>query len=137
MESVRKVIECVFGRLKGHFRILKPPIRFQAAGVADGIWFACCVLHNMILADDGLDRRRERGIQWETDYGTFENDSGEQGTLANLHPELMVQADTDHTQAGRVPELTRAERGPGFAELRHKLVVHFNQAKSKGEIGWF
>ena len=91
----------------------------------------------MILADDGLDRRWERGIQWEADYGTFENDGGERAALASLNPELVVQADADHTRAGRVQELTRAERGPGFAELRHKLVVHFNQAKSKGEIGWF
>ena len=63
LESVRKDVECCFGRLKGRFRILKLPCRFQSAETLDMLWIGCCVLHNMIMEFDGLDSRWERGVQ--------------------------------------------------------------------------
>ena len=60
MESVRKDIECVFGRLKARFRILKNPILFQAKHKIDNIFVSCCILYNMCHVWDNLS-------EWEVD----------------------------------------------------------------------
>jgi DDE superfamily endonuclease len=55
IESFRKDAECVFGILKGRFRILKTGIRLDGPQAADRIWLTCCALHNWLLEADGLD----------------------------------------------------------------------------------
>jgi len=65
VKSVRKDVECAFGRLKGRFRILKLPLRFHKIEDIDNIVFTCATLHNMIAMDDGLDRRWESDVTWE------------------------------------------------------------------------
>lgn len=55
IESFRKDAECVFGILKGRFRILKTGIRLDGPKSADRIWLTCCALHNWLLEADGLD----------------------------------------------------------------------------------
>ena len=54
IESFRKDAECVFGILKGRWRILKTGIRLDGPKAADDIWLTCCGLHNMLLFADGL-----------------------------------------------------------------------------------
>ncbi|CAM9609651.1 unnamed protein product, partial [Discosporangium mesarthrocarpum] len=58
LESVKKYVECFFGRLKGRFRILKMPLTFWVSTAnsrekIDNIFFACCVLQSMLHAYDG------------------------------------------------------------------------------------
>lgn len=55
LESVRKDIECVFGRLKIRFSILKSRIRLHSRFDIDNIFRTCCILHNMLLTYDGWD----------------------------------------------------------------------------------
>jgi hypothetical protein len=55
IESFRKDAECVFGILKGRFRVLKTGIRLDGPKAADSIWLTCCALHNWLLESDGLD----------------------------------------------------------------------------------
>ena len=54
LESVRKDIECVFGRLKRRFRILKLPFMCRTAQGIEDTFKLCCALHNMLLDHDGL-----------------------------------------------------------------------------------
>ena len=54
VESVRKDVECVFGRLKGRFRCLKIPSRFQTQEAVDTQFRACCAIYNMLHEIDGL-----------------------------------------------------------------------------------
>ena len=54
VESVRKDVECVFGRLKGRFRCLKIPCRFQTQEAVDNQFRACCAIYNMLHEIDGL-----------------------------------------------------------------------------------
>ena len=61
VESVSKDVECVFGILKGRFRCLKLPIYLHDNHVIDNMFFTCCILHNMLLTEDGYDRRWEDG----------------------------------------------------------------------------
>lgn len=54
IESFRKDAECVFGILKGRWRVLKTGIRLHGCGATDKIWLTCCALHNFLLFVDGL-----------------------------------------------------------------------------------
>lgn len=55
LESVRKDVECFFGRLKIRFRILRSRIMFHKQSRVDNVFYAACIMHNMILEDDGLE----------------------------------------------------------------------------------
>ena len=50
-----KNIECTFGILKQHWRILKSGIRIHSIELADKIFKTCCTLHNYLLDANGLD----------------------------------------------------------------------------------
>jgi hypothetical protein len=66
LESVRKDIECLFGILKGRFRILRSKVMFQRQEYIDNCFVACAIPHNMNLHDDGLDIRWQDVAAWET-----------------------------------------------------------------------
>jgi len=53
VESIRKDIECTFGILKQHFHILKHWSQQKFQANIDNIFVACCILHNLILEEDG------------------------------------------------------------------------------------
>jgi hypothetical protein len=46
LESMRKDVECMFGILKGRWRILKAGVQIYGDDLVDYIWHTCCVLHN-------------------------------------------------------------------------------------------
>ena len=48
MESVRKDIECCFGRIKGRWRLSKGGIMFNTRKEIENAWFTACILHNML-----------------------------------------------------------------------------------------
>nr|XP_043625839.1 protein ALP1-like [Erigeron canadensis] len=52
-EAARKDIERVFGVLKGKWKILERPIRYIYLDKIGKVVEACCILHNMIIKDDG------------------------------------------------------------------------------------
>jgi hypothetical protein len=37
----------------------------QSQGAVDNVFFMCSILHNMILAADGLDSRWEQNVEWD------------------------------------------------------------------------
>lgn len=80
LESVRKEVECFFGRVKGRFRTLKLPLLFQDKDVIVNVWFTCCILHNLLHAFDGLGEL-EAGVDW----------SGREG----LHDACIADPETD------------------------------------------
>lgn len=67
IESMRKDSECVFGILKGRWRILKMGIRLKGCEPADKIWLTCCALHNWLLFADGLSKKWSEGVR-SSDY---------------------------------------------------------------------
>ena len=48
IESVRKDIECFFGRLKQRFKMLRCPTRFSKKKDIDNMMFAIVAIQNMI-----------------------------------------------------------------------------------------
>lgn len=79
IESFRKDSECVFGTLKGRWRILKTGIRLEGEEAADNVWLTCCALHNLLLEVDGLDQGWDKGVR-STDW---------EGALGDNDPEEM------------------------------------------------
>jgi hypothetical protein len=61
LESVRKDVECCFGILKMRFCILANPLQYHSKtpyeflSKANNVMHSCCILHNWLLAYDGLD----------------------------------------------------------------------------------
>jgi Plant transposon protein len=53
VESVRKDIECTFGSLKQRFAYLKKFNQFKKKKNIDDAFTTCCILHNLLLEDDG------------------------------------------------------------------------------------
>jgi len=53
VELIRKDIECTFGILKRRFHILKHWSQQKFQADIDNIFVACCILHNLILEEDG------------------------------------------------------------------------------------
>jgi hypothetical protein len=53
MESIRKDIECVSGSLKKQFSYLKQFNRMRKQVDIDNAFVTCCILHNIVLEDDG------------------------------------------------------------------------------------
>ena len=75
IESFRKDSECVFGILKGRFRLLKTGIRLEGTVAADRIWLTCCALHNWLLRADGLSKEWTAGVGVAT--SDYEGEMGE------------------------------------------------------------
>ena len=69
VESLRKVVECTFGIMKGRFRVLKAGIRLHGVEAADKIWLTCCALHNWLLDEDSTESN-----QWDGVHGLFSED---------------------------------------------------------------
>mmetsp|Transcript_18917 Transcript_18917/g.32787 ORF Transcript_18917/g.32787 Transcript_18917/m.32787 type:complete len:482 (+) Transcript_18917:212-1657(+) len=126
IESQRKDIECVFGRLKTRFLILKHPIRVLKHETVENIFFACCILHNLIMANGDS----EKEVQW------LENESMRLDTKTSLAVEgrlntnesLAIQANilprpqivlSFESKGGEVEEEN------GYFKLRTALVNHF------------
>jgi hypothetical protein len=108
MESIRKDVECMFGILKGRWRILKTGIRLFGVESADKIWMTCCALHNWLLEVDGLDEKWESGVpsEWEGELGDQDDEDiehyGEPFALQRLHsPAARRQYDTSGIGVGK------------------------------------
>ena len=143
LESVRKDVECCFGKLKGRFRILKVPCRFQSADALDKIWLSCCVLHNMIMEFDGLDARWEKGVHYDKEDGRFDlAEAGELDAMFQNNPELVSQnPNYDSSSLGDTclndNQDVQWERDPAHYQRKADLVTHFTVAHGKRETRWF
>lgn len=114
VESVRKDIECCFGRLKGRWRLFKKGILFGSREKIDNAWFTACILHNMLHKKNGLDEMEEVS-DWVGSAGALEP-----------NPE------TDSIIAGNCNPA-----GDGFQAARARLVAHFKYCDDRKQILWF
>ena len=157
MESVRKDIECFFGRLKARFRILKTPLSFHDKKQIDDLFFTCVTLQNLLL---DWDVGSGRVVGWEVDpgWGLFEDDeSGASDARLWSRPKLRrfgkfnefftPEPTADFSEFGRscMPAhtarlLTKTPPVPGEAQRYEKkqsaLVEHFTHAVSAGAVHW-
>jgi hypothetical protein len=72
LESMRKDVECMFGIVKGRWRILKAGVRINGVDGVDDVWLTCCALHYWLLDINGLNGVWEHGVpmsDWEGPMG--------------------------------------------------------------------
>lgn len=113
-ESVRKDIECFFGRLKGRFRLFKTGILFNSREKIDNAWFTACIIHNMLLQFDGL-ANLEKDMNW----------TGKDGEADETTGPFPAQTTVGSMDVG-------AGGDTSFHTLREELVDHFTYKKKKG-----
>lgn len=158
MESVRKDIECVFGRVKGRFRILKMPILFQKKEQVDCMFLTCLGLHNMLHKWDGFDKW-EAGVEWGEVDGFFDEREGRPFVKNSQGFYEHVEDGMDFSGLGRTTFAAHAVPvfgGPNdyvdisvdrlvqlhtetdlkFMELQNKLVLHHFIQKEDGKNRW-
>lgn len=123
LESVRKDIECFFGRLKGRFRLFKTGVVFQKREKIDNAWFTACIIHNMLHAFDGL-ANLEKDMDWAGKAGEADESTGAfpSGTEAEADV-LAMDEDGDETAK--------------FHNAREKLVHHFMHKRKTEGVAWF
>jgi DDE superfamily endonuclease len=166
LESFRKNAECVFGILKGRFRVLKTGIRLDGCEAADNIWLTCCALHNFLLEADGLaeewagavgqndvsDVRRFApfAMQRLTDedirrFGSrlHEREVMHQAALQRQQKELIVEEEVDANEQFQFVQPIRYDENGAvyinsltYSDFRKRLVEHFDILYKKRQIKW-
>mmetsp|Transcript_1471 Transcript_1471/g.5293 ORF Transcript_1471/g.5293 Transcript_1471/m.5293 type:complete len:140 (+) Transcript_1471:594-1013(+) len=126
---MRKDIEDIFGIMKARHRILRGKIALHNPDDIDAVFFACAILHNMLLEDDGWAMRHQNSAFWSKrgagDFGvsgsvTVEEEDdeyrGDQFDYSGLRNNSEVRAG----------ELDLVEEREGaYHVLRAKLVENF------------
>lgn len=130
IESVRKDVECFFGRLKKRFRILKLPIQLHKKLAIDNVFFACVTIQNMLHEWDGLGGW-SNGVDLE---GEIEgSDIGYWGPISDtdhfsvwkrtsIFSENVMFVDCAHDAS--LPTVNEIDR---YTQLQTDLVEHFGQ----------
>lgn len=166
LESMRKDVECTFGILQGHWRILKRGVRVHGHEPTDMIWKTCCALHNWLLEVDGLDEKWQEGASspWEGELGQYDEEDIQlipENIRRRLTPDELRMYDSSGTRNLRENNESDSEDDdeeeelqPTIAEplppvgqirivrkltcnqFRSRLVDHFDILFSKNQIQW-
>lgn len=147
VESTKKDVECVFGILKGCFRFIRHGILLQSQDKIDTIFFTCCILHNLILEADGLDRRWEQSVEWDrlnpqsnnSDTGYDEEDSARAQSISLQELRILERVEqyrsateSEDFNGNEVVE----EVDENFEPKRKLLIDHFKKAYDSGLVCW-
>ena len=73
LESVRKDVECTFASLKIDSDAINHQYPIIQKNI-DNVSSTCCLVHIMLLSNDGFDRRCEDGCNWQRQYGNHANE---------------------------------------------------------------
>lgn len=117
MESVRKDIECFFGRLKKRFGILLR-WRFHSTDLLNEVMFTCAAIHNFIL-ESHLDPQ----------YTMVEIDEMYELQRRLYHP---LESNVHTGVQGR----RSVSRSKASVRFRHKLVEHFTYHFDNNNVFW-
>ena len=134
LESIHKDVEDVFGIFKGRFRILMGKIDLTDKADIDAIFFSACILHNMLLKDDGWSERHldpnfwtkapcDNAPAWTTAFNVAMDDDDE-GTGPNRRDNSGVGAVRGAAACGPVVEMAREEEG-AYHTLRKAAIEDF------------
>ena len=118
LESVRKDIECVFGRLKGRFRCLKIPIQLHKKEQIEDMFFVCCILQNMLLKFDGSDNWGKEHDWLNREFSDF-TDQGEHWGVPKYNNEPL----TPEHDSSRGPDAENYLSGYDYFSVRKVQIV--------------
>jgi hypothetical protein len=123
LESVRKDIECCFGILKMRFRILAHPIQYHdkdlkkyIAKINNTVW-ACTILHNLLLAYDGLDKLWSEQDYLSTWYADPDAEKHHWDNEGAVHDSLLFQRVPQRMFTSRILGARRPSGCPTASQL--------------------
>ena len=136
LESTRKDSEMTFGVLKNRFRILRVASEYHIKGDVDAEFKVCCILHNMLLIDDGLSDMGRKKQHWDVTNKTSTP------SHVGLH-----SADTNRNNfpmdgvhvfgaAEQPSNETDTDEHSTFWDLRTQLLADFKFRWNNGLIKW-
>jgi hypothetical protein len=132
--SLRKDVECTFGILKKRFRILKIPQLWTADHPEsptlklDNVFHTCCILHNMLLREDGndfLDPAHSDLDQQDPARLDAAWPMRSLGAKASLFLTRENTGDNDFMTLGLPRLSTAVQTDAGHSVLRNTLIRHF------------
>jgi len=141
LESVRKDVECAFGRLKIRFRFLRGFVIYHDASVIEDAFKTAAMLHNMLLKWDGLDDSNWANIgpdgPLEDVNDEIEEKTDEEPNEVPIEPTtillpIRVQLDIDIHR----PQYTRYSQG-NYHLIREAIKDHFNWVYKQGNCFYF
>ena len=128
LESVRKDVECFFGRVKGRFRILKLAFLCRDKGDIDNVWFTCCILHNILHDFDGLGELEE-GVHWAGVDGLHE------AWVADpLRDDSVVRRNGGREEVVCPGDKTETENN--YSTFRKALLESFTYRSEHNDVAW-
>lgn len=139
LESVRKDVECFFGRLKARFRILRSDILFHHQYKVDNVFVASSILHNMNLLYDGFDVAWKDPSNWETPDDEDDSDLREGRERLRMRGK-MVQSEVAmaEVESGRriVVEELDIEEDASYGDFRQQLIEHYIYCSNHNLVDW-
>ena len=134
LESVRKDVECFFGRLKARFCILHSHILFHHQNKVDNVFTASSILHNE------FDVAWKDPLNWETPQDEDDTDIREarerlrmRGRL--VHPDAIVQNTNEEIRNINVEDPDDFEDA-SYSEFRKQLIDHYIYCSDNNLIEW-
>ena len=135
MESVRKDVECVFGKIFSRFRIFRKPILMQQIQSIDDTFRLCAMLHNMICRYDGLHLVGNFEQDWQGAPLSLDELNIFTPSLQQLQLEALDAAEPPTSSALHLGlEQAKVERDPEWSSLRDMLITHYKTAFQKREL---
>jgi hypothetical protein len=116
--SVRKDVECFFGRLKSRFRILKLPIQLHKKTQIDNVFFTCVTLQNMLHKWDALGKW---SLQSDNLEGEIEGDDASYWSLGDDTDHMSVATGSFHRWRSGTYFVDNTDDISGTAQLRALL----------------
>ena len=153
VESVRKDVECFFGKLKARWQFLKVANRCHSAKTIEKAFECCCIIHNKLLdqsagkqedADDALEAHLDALDPNQNDPSeeAWEQEDvvlGEAGARKKIRPPDEPQAELSMFNYKTFATIRGAHFGAGcmdFDKLRRALTNSFLIQYYKGEVSW-
>ena len=137
LESVRKDVECTFGKLKGRFRILATASRLCNITQMDDVWKTCCALHNILMDhDDQRNITNADDISWEG-IETLQRNTVSNMEHRNFECDLFVDennitGDATYPNGGNIIPIKKLQ----LQEFKKRLVKHFAICKTLQQVHW-
>ena len=134
LESVRKDVECYFGRLKARFRILQSHHQHKV----DNIFVASSILHNMNLVHDGLDAAWKDPANWETPEDEDDRDIRESRERLRMRgrmiqPDMVIAVENNRRVV--IEDIEDLEDA-SYVEFRKRLIDHYIYSSDNNLVEW-
>ena len=140
--SVRKDIECVFGALKGRWRVLKGNLLYKDRASVDRLFYTCCCLHNWLILADPDTRFGWSGKGWHAEDGHHEHIYYDMPAHARYeytsNPLSDLGGQSSYTARMSKPSMSAAQSDhePGWKELGDRLAVNYSVGRHLEHYAW-